>query len=106
MEFKDKIKGLVAENNMTQRSFAKEIDMEYGYVNKFFTGRTPNMDFLMKVLEVFPEVDLNWLLREEKNTITTIPDTKRKDGTHQDLLTHLQNIEDNVAELRKKMSRE
>ncbi len=66
MEFKDKIKGLVAENNMTQRSFAKEIDMEYGYVNKFFTGRTPNMDFLMKVLEVFPEVDLNWLLREEK----------------------------------------
>ena len=51
---------------MTQRAFAAKVDMEYGYVNKFFTGRKPNIEFIEKVISIFPEVDLNWLLRNDQ----------------------------------------
>lgn len=67
MGFAEKMKLLLAEKDMSQKDFAATVKMNYAHANKFFTGRTPNIEFVSKVLEVFPNVDLKWLLFSEKD---------------------------------------
>ena len=67
MDFSEKMYLLLKNGSLSQKDFALKIDMNYTHVNKFFTGRKPNVEFLSKVIKVFPEVNLNWLLFSEEN---------------------------------------
>ena len=62
MDFGEKMKMLLSQKGMSQKAFAEKIGMNYAHANKFFTGRKPNMEFLSKVIEVFPDANLKWLL--------------------------------------------
>lgn len=62
MLFKEKLRNLLAEKGMTQTTFSEKVGMNKTHANKFFLGRKPNMDFIQRIVKVFPDVDLNWLL--------------------------------------------
>lgn len=68
MEFKEKLRLIKKESGLNQIKFSESIDMDYGHCNKFFTGRKPNVNFLNKLIKVYPDVSLRWLIQNDWET--------------------------------------
>ncbi len=48
---------------LTPSAFADQIDVQRSSISHLLSGRNkPSLDFVMKVLEQFPEVELQWLI--------------------------------------------
>ena len=48
---------------LSASAFADKIDVQRSSISHLLSGRNkPSLDFIMKVIEVFPEVDLYWIL--------------------------------------------
>ena len=105
MEFKEKLKSLLSQKHMTQRAFAAQVEMEYPYVNKFFTGRKPNLDFIDKVVGVFPEVDLNWLLRDDDGEPLPLV-TEPAQNYGPEVLAYVRDIENALSKIKDKLAQE
>ena len=62
-------------------------------VNKIFVDANVILDFILKIVEVFPEVDLYWILNgkgsfpKEENTETSIKKPLKEESTVADLFT-------------------
>ena len=64
MEFGNRLAELLKERKLSQKKFAEEIQEDPVSVNRYLKGsRAPKVEFISKVVEYFPEVDLNWLFR-------------------------------------------
>tara|TARA_R110002050_G_scaffold251675_1_gene389944 strand:- start:560 stop:883 length:324 start_codon:yes stop_codon:yes gene_type:complete len=102
MEFGDKMRELLDKKGITQKEFAKEINMNYAHANKFFTGRTPNMEFILKVAKRYPEIDLNWLLlpHEEHNTQLRVAE-QSADYSLSKAMKYIDGVEEKLEELKK-----
>ena len=101
MVFADKMKMLIKEKGWSQRDFSRESGMDYTHANKFFTGRKPNMDFLLIVKRLFPTVDLNWLLLTQENDDTVI--MVQEDDTQYQVskaIHYLDELEEKISKLR------
>lgn len=102
MEFNEKLRNLLEDKHLTQKQFAEAANMNYAHANKFFLGRAPSMDFIQKVVKVFPEVDLNWLLlsqrQHNKGDQVSDQNSPYVNGKAMDCLD---TIEQKVSELRK-----
>jgi len=101
MEFGEKMKFLLKQKGVSQKEFALKVGMNYSHANKFFLGRSPSLDFITKVVEVFPDVNLNWLLFPDK--VEQDPDRVEELGLLYETdkaLDYLQEIEDKVSKLR------
>lgn len=49
--------------NLNASSFADKIGVQRSSMSHLLSGRNkPSLDFILKILEVFPEVDLYWIL--------------------------------------------
>lgn len=49
--------------SLTASSFADKIGVQRSSMSHLLSGRNkPSLDFILKILEVFPEVDLYWIL--------------------------------------------
>ncbi|WP_347374772.1 helix-turn-helix transcriptional regulator [Aequorivita sp. Q41] len=58
--------------NLTATAFAEEVDFNRSTISHLLSGRNkPSLEFVMKLLQKFPEVDLNWLLYG-KGTFPTV----------------------------------
>jgi transcriptional regulator with XRE-family HTH domain len=81
----DRIKSLLEQLHLTPSEFAERIGVQRSSVSHVLSGRNkPSIDFLEKILIVFPEVDATWLITgkpavhkfdktdEEKNIIQRI----------------------------------
>jgi transcriptional regulator with XRE-family HTH domain len=101
MGFAEKMKLLLAEKDMSQKDFAATVNMNYAHANKFFTGRTPNIEFVSKVLEVFPNVDLKWLLFAEEDVpeMDTLRESAPTYSTDK-ALVYIEEVEKNLNNLR------
>jgi len=101
MDFGQRLKVLLKNSDMTQKEFAERIEMNYAHVNKFFVGRKPNMPFLEKVLTIFPDVNLNWLLfDQEGHTKNHLLNEEGAPYSMSNALTYLDEIEDKLSKLR------
>ena len=101
MDFSEKLKLVLRENGLTQREFSEKVGMEPAHANKFFTGRKPNYEFLLKVVKAFPKIDLNWLLldQDEHNTNWAVTDGSIP-ITKKEAEIYIRNIEQNLSELK------
>lgn len=101
MEFRDKMRALLVKKGITQKEFAAAAEMNYAHANRFFIDRAPSMDFIQKVVQVFPEVDLNWLLlsHPEHRTVDRVQEV---DVTYnkEEALDYVTVIEEKVLELK------
>ena len=84
MEFGNRVGELLKERKLSQKKFAEEIQEDPVSVNRYIKGsRPPKVEFITKVVDYFPEVDLNWLFRgiastalaNEETVAYTVPKT-------------------------------
>lgn len=69
----ERILGLLQEKSMSASQFADEIGVLRSSVSHIISGRNkPSLEFVMKILKRFPEVDTNWLLFGTEPVATSI----------------------------------
>lgn len=62
-EFIKRLELLLDYYNLNASSFADQIGVQRSSISHLLSGRNkPSLDFILKILEVFPEVDLYWIL--------------------------------------------
>ncbi len=59
----DRINLILKAKNVTARQFAEEIGIQPSGMSHILSGRNnPSLDFVMKVIRRYPEIDINWLM--------------------------------------------
>ena len=59
----ERLTQIMAHYGLTAAAFAERIDVQRSGISHILSGRNkPSLDFVMKVVRAFPEVDLYWLL--------------------------------------------
>lgn len=62
-DFVKRLDSLLEYYNLNAASFADKIGVQRSSLSHLLSGRNkPSLDFILKILEVFPEVDLYWIL--------------------------------------------
>lgn len=89
-------------------SFADKIGVQRSSMSHLLSGRNkPSLDFVMKILDVFPEVDLYWILvgkgnfpKSENETVSHFqninsdsPSSSNENYSQEDLFTPINNEE-------------
>ena len=78
---------IMAHYQLTAAAFAERIDVQRSGISHILSGRNkPSLDFVLKVVRAFPEVDLYWLLNGKGNfprhsVQDAIPGTSLPSGT-------------------------
>lgn len=63
MSFPKRLKGLISESPYRIEEFAIIVDHSYSTVYNWVAGKTsPKIDALEKIMEVFPKIDMYWLV--------------------------------------------
>ena len=65
MVFEDKLKQLIKSKYDRLGDLAEKFDMNYSQLSQYVNGKKVSIDFLNKIIQEFPEADLNWLLRND-----------------------------------------
>ena len=69
-----RIKKLIEKKNLTATQFAGEIGVQRSAVSHLLSGRNKaSLDFMLKIKNRYPEVNLDWLLLGEGKMIETAP---------------------------------
>ena len=64
--FIDRIKEVIKYYSLTSSTFADIINVPKSSISHLMSGRNkPSLDFVLKIIDQFPEVDLYWLLNGE-----------------------------------------
>ncbi len=75
-EFSKRLKIILEYYNLSASAFAEKINVQRSSISHLLSGRNkPSLDFVLKVLESFKEVELYWLL----NGKGTFPKTKESE---------------------------
>ena len=83
-EFTKRLKIIIEHYNISAAILAEKMSVQRSSISHILSGRNkPSLDFVMKILKAFPEVELYWLLngagsfpknkQEENNAITPPP---------------------------------
>jgi transcriptional regulator with XRE-family HTH domain len=71
--------------NLSASAFADKINVQRSSLSHLLSGRNkPSLDFIIKVIEVFPEVDLYWILNgkgnfpKSENVVPTVLETEKR----------------------------
>ena len=62
-EFTNRLNRIMEYYDLSAASFADKIDVGRSSISHLLSGRNkPSLDFVMKIIKAFPEVELYWLL--------------------------------------------
>lgn len=62
-EFSERLQKIIDYYDESASSFAEKIGVQRSSISHILSGRNkPSLDFVMKVLQAYPEVELYWLL--------------------------------------------
>ena len=62
-DFIKRLETILEYNGLTASSFADKIGAQRSSMSHLLSGRNkPSLDFILKIIEVFPDVDLYWIL--------------------------------------------
>lgn len=90
MKFEDKLKQLIKTKYTRLRDLAEKLDMNYSQLSQYVNGKKISIEFLLKIIQEFPEVDLNWLLRDNDPGTDSV---KESDETYRAVLNNEQIID-------------
>jgi len=80
--------------NLSASAFADKINVQRSSISHLLSGRNkPSLDFIIKVIEVFPEVDLYWILNG-KGTFPTSEKNFSIQSTKQEVTSDETNTSD------------
>jgi len=67
-EFAKRLQKILDYYGITATSFSEEIEVNRSTISHLLSGRNkPSLDFVMKVIQHYPEVELYWLLNGKGN---------------------------------------
>lgn len=67
-EFTNRLNQIMEYYDLSAASFADQIDVGRSSISHLLSGRNkPSLDFVMKIIKAFPEVELYWLLNGKGN---------------------------------------
>lgn len=75
LNMKDRIKEIMIENRLTAARFAEKIGVPKSGISHILSGRNnPSLDYISKILDVFPYIDSEWLIlgRERKSNYKSL----------------------------------
>lgn len=93
----DRINLIMRAKNITASQFADEINIQRSGMSHIMSGRNkPSLDFVMRVLNRYPEIDTNWLLfgKGEMYKSANTQETVQNSGTETAL--NIQTIENQM----------
>ncbi len=104
-DFVKRLEEILDYYNLTAAAFAEEIAFNRSTISHLLSGRNkPSLEFVMKLLQKFPEVEMNWLLygkgsfpSTSKNQ-TTFVSPKQKTVTKAEKTMDLFSEENNAPE--------
>ncbi|MFO7723437.1 MAG: helix-turn-helix transcriptional regulator [Bacteroidales bacterium] len=63
MTITERIREIIEKKGLTASSFADKLGVQRSGMSHIFSGRNkPSLDLIMKIAEVFPDVDIGWLV--------------------------------------------
>lgn len=65
MTFQDKLKKIIKSKYSRLGDLAEKFEMNYSQLSQYVNGKKVSIEFLTKIIHEFPDVDLNWLLRDD-----------------------------------------
>ena len=75
-EFTERLQKVITFYDETASSFAEKIGVQRSSISHILSGRNkPSLDFVMKILNTYPEVNLYWLMDGKGN----FPSTQKKE---------------------------
>ncbi|WAC02369.1 helix-turn-helix transcriptional regulator [Lacinutrix neustonica] len=101
-EFTNRLKKVIEYYSESASSFAEEIGVQRSSISHILSGRNkPSLEFVLKILSTFPEVELYWLMNgkgkfpSEKNTPVRLEEkvTSEKQDLFSEPLSHNPNVE-------------
>ncbi|CAL2080890.1 conserved hypothetical protein [Tenacibaculum dicentrarchi] len=103
MDILIRLKKILSYYNLTSSTFADTIEVQRSSISHLLSGRNkPSLDFVMKTVNKFPEVDLYWFLYGEgefpkKEKIVVVPEIEEdKEETKPTLLSQDKNLIEKV----------
>ena len=66
--FITRFKEVLSDNEMSASTLADEIDVQRSSISHIISGRNkPSLDFILKLVKRFPNIDMYWLVNGTKN---------------------------------------
>lgn len=108
LDFVKRLEKVLDYYSLTAAAFAEKMDFNRSTISHLLSGRNkPSLEFVMKLLQKFPEVDMNWLLfgkgsfpstREERNALVSPKQkTIAAEGKPLDLFSKENSVEENIT---------
>ena len=73
-EFNSRLEIILKHYGLSASAFAEKISVQRSSISHILSGRNkPSLDFIDKVLQAFPEIDLLWLLSGNGKSHSTTP---------------------------------
>lgn len=83
-DFTKRLEKILEYFNLSAAAFAEEIDFNRSTISHLLSGRNkPSLEFVMKLYQKFPEVDMDWLLFGKGNFPSTHENLKSPDNQKQ-----------------------
>jgi transcriptional regulator with XRE-family HTH domain len=107
-EFTKRLQKIIDFYGESASSFAEKIGVQRSSISHILSGRNkPSLDFVLKVLSAFPEVELYWLMngkgffpsQKNKNENIHTSETKEHLTTHPE--SNIQILNDSISEDKK-----
>lgn len=69
----ERIRSLMVAKGLSSTQFADEIEIPRAIMSHLLSGRNkPSLDVMLKIVQAFPEVSINWLLLGEGEMLTKL----------------------------------
>ena len=95
-EFTNRINRVMEYYDLSAASFADKIEVGRSSISHLLSGRNkPSLDFVMKIVKAFPEVELYWLLNGKGN----FPKKSEKDVSPSPPVTQSQKVPELARDL-------
>jgi len=85
--FTKRLEKILEYYNLSAAAFAEEIDFNRSTISHLLSGRNkPSLEFVMKLYQKFPEVDMDWLLFG-KGSFPSTPDSSKTENAKEQTTT-------------------
>ncbi len=91
-DFVERLEQMLNYYGLTASSFADRIGVQRSSISHLLTGRNkPSLEFVMRVVKTFPEVNLYWLLNgkgafpQKQAPTSSLAPAQKKENTHASL---------------------
>ena len=105
-QFAKRLSEIINYYDLSAASFADKIEVGRSSISHILSGRNkPSLDFVLKIVSTFPEVELYWLLNgkgdfpKNKNENSPTPIDVKKSQFHSDLFSESEKIPQQVEKM-------